>query len=153
ADTLVEWARFYGVDAREASSPAFGAFVVDPGAALRLHSLEIHAGIAGAGVTGAPGEKGSFPGAAAEPGDSPRPAEEGARHLCVPGSANVVRGGEGGENTCDGLVVDGGDGGSATCPSFASVQSSGQPGADTPARRGGRGGRGGQDCRGPIMGP
>ncbi|HJL22045.1 MAG TPA: hypothetical protein RMH80_07420, partial [Polyangiaceae bacterium LLY-WYZ-15_(1-7)] len=147
-DTVVEWITLQGRDARMPSAAAFGAVLVDPGPRLRMSELELRAGVPGNGMNGVDGEPGAEPEAAA-PGEPPRGAVEDAANACIRGPENVVAGGEGGRNTCEGVDVSGGRGGAPTCPTFANRQPSGEPGRGSGA---GGGGAGGQDSQGPITG-
>ena len=149
--TIVEGFHLRGTDAPAAGVPAFGAFVRAPGAQLTLRNLELRSGQGGAGEHGAFGAAGSAPAVAAAPGEPPRAALESAYHDCLPDAANIVYGGAGGTNGCDGTEVAGGIGGSSSCPSFYSVQPGGDGGRPGPGGAlGGMGGPGGWDCEGPV---
>ena len=149
AETRVQWLTLRGRDAVLPSAAAFGAVLIDPGQNLMMVDTTIASGAAGAGTTGINGTAGQSPMDEAQPGAPPRGAMENGAHLCVEGPANVVRGGAGQVNRCDGGDVSGGNGGSPICPVFASVQPGGRRGSGTGA---GSGGMGGQDSTGPITG-
>jgi hypothetical protein len=149
SETVVEWVSIQGRDAIDPGAATFGAYVLDPGPLLALREMQVRSGIAGAGMNGAHGAVGSAPAAEAAVGGLPRAAIEDAGHTCTAGMSNLVPGGRGGTNTCDGERVDGGAGGSPSCPTFAEFQPSGARGRGT---GGGAGGEGGQDSQGPITG-
>jgi hypothetical protein len=98
------------------------------------------------------GAAGAAPMRGAAEGRPPRGAFEDAAHVCIAGMRNVVAGGDGGQNVCEGVSTDGGRGGSPSCPVFASFQPSGQNAPTVGGLPGGVGGAGGQDSNGPIMG-
>lgn len=151
--TVVEGLHVRGSDAPSVGRPAFGAFVRAPGSNLVLRNLEIRSGQGGAGTHGSFGAAGAAPAVAAEPGAPPRGAVEDAWHECRPDAANIVRGGQGGRNECDGADVSGGAGGDAQCPVFGNVAAGGAAGRNGPGgATGGMGGPGGWDCQGPVLG-
>jgi hypothetical protein len=139
------------VDATTPEAATFGAYILDAGPQLVLRDMTIRSGVAGGGRSGAVGAAGSPPTVVAGEGMPPRGAIENASHQCVSGPTNVVAGGAGGRNACDGTNVHGGEGGSPSCPSFAMFQPDGRRGLAA-AAPGGVGGAGGQDSRGPITG-
>ncbi len=151
-ETVVEWISVRGLDASSPSAAAFGAYVQDPGPNLVFRDMDVRSGVAGAGMNGSDGEAGTPPSGEARPGDPPRGAVEDPMHLCLPGPSNVVAGGAGGRNTCDGVDVGGGTGGSPRCPEFAAFEPAGDRGRSAGALPGGAGGTGGQDSQGPITG-
>lgn len=148
-DTVVEWVTLRGLDATLAGGATFGAYLLDPGAALRLSEAEIFAGAAGEGAPGANGVAGSPPMGAATAGAPNRAAVEDSSNRCIPRDENTVQGGVGGRSTCGGIDASGGVGASAGCPTFMSQQPTGGTGRGP---RGGAGGAGGNDSQGPIMG-
>lgn len=148
-DTVVEWIAVRGLDAESASQAAFGAYVVDPGPRLSLREMEIRSGVGGAGVSGSTGGAGSAASALPEDGDPLRGAVENDGHSCLPIAENIVAGGSGGSNTCDGTDVSGGSGASASCPRAQMDQPDAERGHGP---LGGMGGTGGTDSQGPIMG-
>ncbi|MBI5490875.1 MAG: hypothetical protein HY905_26320 [Deltaproteobacteria bacterium] len=151
--TVVEGIHFRGTDAPAPGLPAFGAFFRGTGPRLALRNLEIRSGQGGAGNHGAFGSAGAAPPIVATAGEPPRAAVEDSFHGCLPEVSNVVAGGPGGSNTCEGAEVSGGTGGAASCPSFSAVQPSGSPGRAGPGGAlGGMAGAGGWDCEGPTEG-
>lgn len=149
----LRWMHFQGADRVDASEPALGAFLIDPGPELRLEGVSFSAGLAAPGADGSSGEPGT-PERSTLPGDGdmPRAALEDASNQCIANASNRVTGGRGGERVCGSITLRGGTGGSPSCPSFASFQPSGGRGSDAPDATGGAGGRGGQDSQGPIFG-
>jgi len=145
-ETSIEWMSFRGAPGVEA---ALGAIITRPRENLILRDVEIVAGRSRIGVRGVDGLAGQAPLMMPAAGQPPRGAEEGVRHTCLPGMANVVSGGLGGANTCEGRSVAGGRGGSPTCPVFNRQQESGSVG-EGPG--GGPGGAGGHDAIGPLRG-
>lgn len=151
-ETVLQWLEVSGLDADEPSEATFGIYVLDPGPRLALRNLTVRAGVPGDGIPGANGMAGRSYESLPREGGLPRAALEDARHECIRGPSNVVQGGQGGVNRCDGVDVSGGAGGSPGCPTWAAFQPSGDPGRPAGSLPGGSGGEGGQDSRGPIMG-
>ncbi|MEZ4335400.1 MAG: hypothetical protein R3B82_02130 [Sandaracinaceae bacterium] len=151
-ETLLEWLEIRGLDAASPMQATFGIYGVDVGPLLTLRDLTVHAGVPGDGMPGTDGVAGRDFQTAPADGDVPRGAMEDGSHSCVPSSANVVAGGAGGQNICNGVDVRGGDGGSPHCPEFTSFQPPGSSGNGAGTLPGGSGGMGGQDSQGPIMG-
>jgi hypothetical protein len=150
-ETVVEGIRFIGAQPAETASPAFGAFILSPGAGLVLRNLFVTSGDTLPGTNGRHGEAGSTPTADAQPGSPPRAAVEDFAHACTATPENSVAGGAGGVNSCGGVDVAGGPGGSASCPVFYAFQPGGESGrAAGPSTPGGSGGTGGWDCEGPV---
>ncbi|MCB9597120.1 MAG: hypothetical protein H6719_30630 [Sandaracinaceae bacterium] len=150
--TRIEWLEARGLDALGPGMATFAIYALDPGGQLTLSELRVVAGVPGDGAHGADGTAGrDFDMPPAE-GAPPRGGMEDGAHMCVPGPANVVTGGAGGQNVCDRVDVRGGDGGSPHCPEFTSFQPDGAAGNPAGSIAGGSGGAGGQDSRGPIMG-
>ena len=148
--TVVEGMMLHGASAPSEAGAAFGVVLANAGRAVTLRDLVIYAGHGATGRHGEAGEAGSDPTAAAELGDLPRPAVETSGHVCIEGDpGNVVAGGSGGSNVCDGVDLSGGRGGGAVCPHFAEVQPRGDTGSGPGG--GGVGGRGGVDSQGPIV--
>ncbi|MBK8170602.1 MAG: hypothetical protein IPK60_09700 [Sandaracinaceae bacterium] len=147
--TVVEWIAVRGLDAQGASQAAFGAYVVDPGPNLVLRDMEVRAGVGGAGSSGATGVAGVASTTAPEDGDALRGAIENSSHSCLPIAENIVAGGAGAANTCDGVDVSGGSGASASCPRAQENQPNAQRGRGP---SGGMGGSGGTDSQAPISG-
>jgi hypothetical protein len=154
-ETLVEWIVLRGVDAEAAGGAAFGAVLSGANNRLVLRDLEIYAGVGGPGVSGVDGTQGAAPSRAATRGAIPRAAMEGRDGTCLASMANVVEGGSGGANRCDGIDVSGGIGASATCPApdIGARQRGGERGASAAPASGGSGGNGGNDIYGPTVGP
>ncbi len=147
-DTVVEGVRFLGASGTQAGEAAFGAWVQNPGPALRLVDCELRAGDGVDGADGADGPAGESPEAGGGAGAPPRAAAEDDRNECRAGAVNTVSGGRGTAFRCGGVDVSGGDGGAPTCPQdIGHAQSRG--GVGVGEAPGGSGGRGGQDLRGP----
>lgn len=149
AETIVEWIAVRGLDASTASAAAFGAFVLGPNPNLILRDMEIRAGVGGAGTNGTTGAAGSAPTALPRDGTPLRGAIEDSGHSCLNIPENIVAGGAGGVNSCDGTDVSGGAGASASCPVAQMNQPNAQRGRGT---SGGSGGSGGTDSQAPITG-
>jgi len=154
-ETVIEWVALRGLDATQAGAPAIGLWIEAAGPQLFLRDMLVRSGTPGDGVHGTSGAAGARPTTEASMGAVQRAAREDNAHECVPGSANTVNGGSGGNNTCDGVSVRGGNGGSPGCPNLSSGFSSQPPGTSgtgngtaTP----GIGGSGGDDLEGPISG-
>ncbi|UJR79052.1 Hypothetical protein I5071_10850 [Sandaracinus amylolyticus] len=150
-ETVIEWISLRGVDADGPSEAAFGAYLLDPGPRFVMRDMTVRAGVPGSGVAGANGVAGVGGMSMPEVGEVPRGAIEDGAHRCLSGDArNVVRGGRGGRNVCDGVETHGGDGGSPRCPMMSTFQPAGVVGRSAGTAPGGAGGNGGQDSRGPI---
>lgn len=150
-ETVVEGMRFIGAQPDSPGSPAFGAFIRSPDPYLMLRNLEITSQNTLPDTSGRNGRAGDAPADEAAPGNPPRAAVEDTYHDCINSPENIVEGGAGGANTCDGVDVSGGQGGSASCPVFYSFQPVGVSGnAGGPSTPGGSGGSGGWDCEGPV---
>ncbi len=149
-ETVLEWIEVRGLDATSPMAATFGIYALDPGPRLTLRDMSVFAGVPGDGMPGTDGAAGRDFDLPAMNGDPPRGAVEDASRRCTTGGANVVRGGQGGFNVCDGVDVSGGAGGSPTCPIFDALSPSGMPGRPAGAVSGGAGGTGGEASRGPI---
>jgi hypothetical protein len=147
--TLVEGLRVRGFDAADASQPALGISIVDPGPALVVRDLRVRVGQPGAGRSGADGSAAPPVVDSARSGQTPRAAREDALQLCVPASDNQTVAGAAGRNLCGGIDVSGGSGASASCPSFGAPAAGGGRGSGPSP---GFGGGGGTDVRAPITG-
>ena len=150
SETRVEWITVRGVDAMQPSSPAFGAYVVDPGPNLHFNQMTIQSGVAGDGISGRNGTAGSTSTQPPTVGSDPRGAVEDRSMQCISSSANNSLGGAPGRNSCRGVDTSGGPGGDAMCPMFGNHEGAGGSGATS---RGGTGGFGGTDSQGPTVGP
>ncbi|MDQ3037446.1 MAG: DUF1565 domain-containing protein, partial [Myxococcota bacterium] len=149
--TVVEWIAVRGIDADEPAEAAFGVYVLDPGPSLVLRDMDVRAGVPGSGMPGMDGTAGVGAMMTPQTGEVPRGAIEDAAHRCLTGEArNVVQGGHGGQNVCDGVDVSGGAGGSPRCPMMSEFQPAGGTGRSAGITSGGSGGMGGQDSQGPI---
>lgn len=148
-DTVVEWIALRGLDATMAGGATYGAYLLDPGGALRISETEIFAGVAGEGAAGTNGIAGSPATVQALTGAPNRAAVEDRSDRCTAGAANIVQAGTGGRNTCGGVDVSGGAGASSGCPTFTAQQAGGEAGRGP---RGAAGGAGGNDSQGPIRG-
>jgi hypothetical protein len=147
SDTLVENLRVRGFDATDASQPAVGVLVRDPGPRLTLRALRVQTGKPRTGATGADGSAAGPVVMSAGPGQNPRAAREDAAHACVAGSNNQTVGGAAGRNQCAGTDVSGGDGASAGCPRFSQHAATGGSGLGPAA---GDAGEGGTDVSAPV---
>ncbi|MCK6573678.1 hypothetical protein L6V77_21575, partial [Myxococcota bacterium] len=146
-ETVVRGVRFVGASATSPRGAAVGAWLVDPGAGLRLEALEIVAGDGVDGDDGPDGAAGAAPDRPGAPGAPPRAAVESDARTCRSGEANAVRGGAGAAFVCGGEDAGGGAGADADCPvDVGHPQAAGEAGRGAGA---GRGGRGGIDLRGP----
>ncbi|MCP4592931.1 MAG: hypothetical protein GY842_19520, partial [bacterium] len=152
-NTVVSGVHFIGASAPgDGSVHAFGAYIENSGAHLRILDTVIEAGMGADGANGEDGPAGLTPSGTAGAGEKSRTAKENAAHNCLASDAtNTVKGGSAGAWTCGGVDVSGGNGGDSTCPGgMDSTEDSGQRGNGPSGTQGGLGGSGGHNCKGPI---